>query len=335
MCIRDRLKALSFDTRVLKDLNLNFKGCESLINCGSIVLLSYIPQLQTLDLNFEGCRNMTNVQHLLGLLDSKSIQSINLNLTSCRDIQNFDDFVYVFRYKPSQLRKLRLIFDDMDEIEDLTPFTRWLSHFTEVEQVELSFSGCTKISHIAKVGQTLKSLMNCNTLYLAFNGCTKLQDYYDFIAEIFEKTKLVSLALSFSGCPLIGNQNSDQHNPLFPRDKTLQSTLKSLRLFYEGCSAVVDLKPLQHLFEGDQLEEIHLYFQGTKTEVDSNFLLPQLKNSKFNLRVLVLYLNECKLNWDRPSLIEVLRRQTKLRDCLLYTSPSPRDRQKSRMPSSA
>ena len=27
--------------------------------------------------------------------------------------------------------------------------------------------------------------------------------------------------------------------------------------------------------------------------------------------------------------------QTKVEDCLLYTSPSPRDRQKSRMPSSA
>ena len=29
------------------------------------------------------------------------------------------------------------------------------------------------------------------------------------------------------------------------------------------------------------------------------------------------------------------RKEDKLKDCLLYTSPSPRDRQKSRMPSSA
>ena len=36
--------------------------------------------------------------------------------------------------------------------------------------------------------------------------------------------------------------------------------------------------------------------------------------------------------WDAASLAKV---QGRFKDCLLYTSPSPRDRQKSRMPSSA
>ena len=37
----------------------------------------------------------------------------------------------------------------------------------------------------------------------------------------------------------------------------------------------------------------------------------------------------------RPEDIELLNQVEKLSTCLLYTSPSPRDRQKSRMPSSA
>ena len=38
---------------------------------------------------------------------------------------------------------------------------------------------------------------------------------------------------------------------------------------------------------------------------------------------------------DSRALADERRRQARHQDCLLYTSPSPRDRQKSRMPSSA
>ena len=45
-------------------------------------------------------------------------------------------------------------------------------------------------------------------------------------------------------------------------------------------------------------------------------------------------LNNPNILWKKPSIIsdEIIKNT---HDCLLYTSPSPRDRQKSRMPSSA
>ena len=49
-------------------------------------------------------------------------------------------------------------------------------------------------------------------------------------------------------------------------------------------------------------------------------------------------INKRVIVWENNDGIEFLERKTELEDlniCLLYTSPSPRDRQKSRMPSSA
>ena len=41
------------------------------------------------------------------------------------------------------------------------------------------------------------------------------------------------------------------------------------------------------------------------------------------------------LNRNDLDFVDIESLSAKLKDCLLYTSPSPRDRQKSRMPSSA
>ena len=42
-----------------------------------------------------------------------------------------------------------------------------------------------------------------------------------------------------------------------------------------------------------------------------------------------------RLEFEYPIPVEDARQMMEICDCLLYTSPSPRDRQKSRMPSSA
>ena len=53
---------------------------------------------------------------------------------------------------------------------------------------------------------------------------------------------------------------------------------------------------------------------------------------KYNVKTLTIYAFSTE-NWKRP--IKEVDGLLKLFSCLLYTSPSPRDRQKSRMPSSA
>ena len=47
-----------------------------------------------------------------------------------------------------------------------------------------------------------------------------------------------------------------------------------------------------------------------------------------------------KILWDSPKMIKAIKTEKKcikklIKDCLLYTSPSPRDKRQSRMPSSA
>ena len=49
----------------------------------------------------------------------------------------------------------------------------------------------------------------------------------------------------------------------------------------------------------------------------------------------VYVLNSCSVTENANKEARKLIRQARRRNCLLYTSPSPRDRQKSRMPSSA
>ena len=57
---------------------------------------------------------------------------------------------------------------------------------------------------------------------------------------------------------------------------------------------------------------------------------------KKNGRILEVCLNKPKVNAINVEMSQELGKAfAELRDCLLYTSPSPRDRQKSRMPSSA
>ena len=52
-------------------------------------------------------------------------------------------------------------------------------------------------------------------------------------------------------------------------------------------------------------------------------------------RWITMYMNQAPSSWDFHVLTEKYRVFTLFVTCLLYTSPSPRDRQKSRMPSSA
>jgi fatty acid-binding protein DegV len=71
---------------------------------------------------------------------------------------------------------------------------------------------------------------------------------------------------------------------------------------------------------------------------DSTADLPDDIVQRYNITVVplkVFFGEEVYLDRVEITSEEFFRRQTNGETCLLYTSPSPRDRQKSRMPSSA
>ena len=92
-----------------------------------------------------------------------------------------------------------------------------------------------------------------------------------------------------------------------------------------------------HLVEDEQsittLVEYNLVKEGFKVATSNNGE-EAIKEIKDNEPDIIL------LDWMLPDLsgleiCKVLKKDLKFKDCLLYTSPSPRDRTRSRMPSSA
>ena len=86
----------------------------------------------------------------------------------------------------------------------------------------------------------------------------------------------------------------------------------------------------------DERNDIYLHIDKRATE-----LFQQIKKVKMQKAGFYLIENPIKVYWGDISQVQVeyLLFETALSHgpyaCLLYTSPSPRDRQKSRMPSSA
>ena len=84
-------------------------------------------------------------------------------------------------------------------------------------------------------------------------------------------------------------------------------------------------EPLEALY--DQLEKIKQV--GEKGEVDLSATIKELENKIKNKRK-DIYSN--LTGWQK---VQLSRHPERPYTCLLYTSPSPRDRTRSRMPSSA
>ena len=69
-----------------------------------------------------------------------------------------------------------------------------------------------------------------------------------------------------------------------------------------------------------------IYVEGSQEEIEEWIIHNQLDDTKYQWRTHTEYIDP---GHEEYEILEVPE------DCLLYTSPSPRDRQKSRMPSSA
>eukprot|EP01015_Nassula_variabilis_P036275 TRINITY_DN9320_c0_g1_i1.p1 TRINITY_DN9320_c0_g1~~TRINITY_DN9320_c0_g1_i1.p1 ORF type:complete len:124 (+),score=34.30 TRINITY_DN9320_c0_g1_i1:64-435(+) len=103
-----------------------------------------------------------------------------------------------------------------------------------------------------------------------------------------------------------------------------EEVLEDLQVTNESIASI--LRKRKQRFEkeqGDQDEETQLT-EGLDATVKEKPYKKYLTNQKASKDI---------LNFSKPKLDKI--QELKARACLLYTSPSPRDRQKSRMPSSA
>ena len=95
-----------------------------------------------------------------------------------------------------------------------------------------------------------------------------------------------------------------------------------------GPPKIVDtLKPKEALSEEMNLEEANQWFKSYRAHLAYN---------KGTLDKQDIQVQRAMLEVDLdPKMASALRSHERIKDCLLYTSPSPRDRSLSRMPSSA
>ena len=79
------------------------------------------------------------------------------------------------------------------------------------------------------------------------------------------------------------------------------------------------------------------YFFARPRRFGKSLLLTTLKSFFVGKKELFkgLYIYDKEKNWTVYPVIHIDYSKVEYRDCLLYTSPSPRDRTRSRMPSSA
>ena len=73
---------------------------------------------------------------------------------------------------------------------------------------------------------------------------------------------------------------------------------------------------------------------STQTEINEA-LVQYLQSVGYREDKIITELENETLKLGSVSQMQIAKEQGQFLDCLLYTSPSPRDRQKSRMPSSA
>ena len=124
-----------------------------------------------------------------------------------------------------------------------------------------------------------------------------------------------SLSFTLSNCFTICKIKFNSSNV---SDKT------EFELYFEGKKEISFEKKMKLFFE--RIKVYCPYLSSLKIIVETNNSFPHSSGKLLQLQHTVLY--HCVL-WTLKRLL------TLVYHCLLYTSPSPRDRQKSRMPSSA
>ena len=132
----------------------------------------------------------------------------------------------------------------------------------------------------------------------------KIEKQHD-VFNVFCKNKL------FQGQYVVDSRNND---------KDLDITSIHVKQAFVGHEIDVP----KDTFSSDQATIMS--FKDNSEEVEFTYVLP-FSSKKALIETTVFSKN--------PNLNSIARKHKKLLSCLLYTSPSPRDRQKSRMPSSA
>ena len=112
-------------------------------------------------------------------------------------------------------------------------------------------------------------------------------------------------------------------------------SLQELQLIANDIQAEVDSRGINY----EEANQLGNRIQERADIIDSNGLIYAISDRDTYRRTLEIYLKDGLLTRTEQMLLWDERRKLGITEdehtCLLYTSPSPRDRQKSRMPSSA
>ena len=181
---------------------------------------------------------------------------------------------------------LRLEVRDNHELEDTHLFGS-VGQLQALEQLTISFSGCSKLTDLRVLGQTLGALENLSCLDIDFSLCVQLYEVDAFSQGLSSIPFLQKLKLKFNLCKNLcnltglGNSLGELHK------------LKELELSFWGCEQVDDIGPLgQGIGRLEALQQVSLIFRGCSQLSDVSSLTKGFKNLK-NLSKLEMDFGRC------------------------------------------
>eukprot|EP01017_Pseudomicrothorax_dubius_P034464 TRINITY_DN4728_c0_g1_i4.p1 TRINITY_DN4728_c0_g1~~TRINITY_DN4728_c0_g1_i4.p1 ORF type:complete len:210 (-),score=25.13 TRINITY_DN4728_c0_g1_i4:11-640(-) len=197
-----------------------------------------------------------------------------------------------------------------------------------LKELHLCLSNSVSISGSSVLLNTLKTLQTLTafTLDLSNSKSVSDTDSYNIVDTISYLPSLEQLTLGFGSCIFFRDRALKKLSTHLQSHKLiwkLQLFLWGTKVTDEGIKSLA--KAIQNLH---QIRVFNLTLGATSISDQGVAYLATSLNTSHRLSQLYLGFSGCRLIGDRG--VEELCNL-----CLLYTSPSPRDRQKSRMPSSA
>eukprot|EP01017_Pseudomicrothorax_dubius_P045504 TRINITY_DN7873_c0_g1_i1.p1 TRINITY_DN7873_c0_g1~~TRINITY_DN7873_c0_g1_i1.p1 ORF type:complete len:238 (+),score=29.68 TRINITY_DN7873_c0_g1_i1:1077-1790(+) len=217
---------------------------------------------------------------------------------------------------------------------DFIPITDFLAKLSMLETLDLSFKDFTLITDdcLRHLSDAISNLALLKSLRLSLENCTKItsQGFVSLASITIFAHNIEQIDFDFAWMNLTDN---DMSKDFFSGLRQLRSLTK-LKLTLSNCRHISN-KTLQNM--SALLRQNHILNDFELTIQKSNHINDDGLRSFYGILKTLPNLNRILIdfNWCYITRLPATIDMVHLIPCLLYTSPSPRDRQKSRMPSSA